>query len=378
MNQLAIHGGDPVFPEGSPSWPLRDEAVAAALQETLRDGSWGRYHGPHTDRLAQLLAEMHAVDHVTLCASGTVAVELALRGLRVGPGHEVVLAGYDFPGNFRAIEAVGAHPVLIDIDPATWCLNNNLEDLDAATRPNTRAIIVSHLHGGTADMSTLIEFSQRRGLAIVEDACQSPGAHVGARIAGTWGDIGVLSFGGSKLITAGRGGAILTANPEIHQRIKIYSERGNEAFPLSQMQAAVIIPQWMTLSERNHIRSKNVQRLHACLQDVDALTPVRPHTEDDEPSFYKLAWRLSSALSPDCQRSDFITAFHAEGLAIDAGFRGFTRRSAQRCRKVGSLRHAQRAAETTLLLHHPVLLQSPDVIGRVAEGIEKVTKALIT
>src|SRR5262245_48632502 len=100
---LAIHGGPAVFPAGPPPWPLPDDAVRDALLAAYADGNWGRYHGPYCQRLAQALAEYHAVEHVTLCCSGTVAVELGLRGLGVSPGDEVILAGYDFPGNFRAV-----------------------------------------------------------------------------------------------------------------------------------------------------------------------------------------------------------------------------------------------------------------------------------
>src|SRR5437868_5651821 len=110
---LALNGGTPAMSSGPPSWPPRDEAILAALQAAYADGSWGRYHGPHCERLRELLAEMHGTPHVWLCSSGTIAVELALRGLKVSADDEVILAAYDFPGNFRAIEAVGALPVLV-------------------------------------------------------------------------------------------------------------------------------------------------------------------------------------------------------------------------------------------------------------------------
>ena len=197
---LARDGGKPVFPEGPPSWPLMDPEVREMLLAAYADGSWGRYHGRYCDRLVQQLAQSHAIEYVWLCASGTVAVEVALRGLGIGHGDEVVLAAYDFPGNFRAIEAVGARPVLVDIDCETWCLD--ARKVEQALGKETRAIVVSHLHGGIASMSRLRVLADQHGLAIVEDACQSPGACVEGRMAGTWGDVGVLSFGGSKLLTA--------------------------------------------------------------------------------------------------------------------------------------------------------------------------------
>src|SRR5262249_4920495 len=148
---------------------------------------------------------------------------------------------YDFPGNFRAIEAIGARPVLVDLAAGAWTLD--VEQVLAAISSQTKAIIVSHLHGSLADMRRLREIADERGLAVVEDACQVPGARVEGKAAGSWGDCGVFSFGGSKLLTAGRGGAVVTNRDEVVQRIKIYCERGNDAFPMSELQAAVLEPQ---------------------------------------------------------------------------------------------------------------------------------------
>src|SRR5438067_2324742 len=163
---LAIDGGEPVFPEGPPSWPRPDAAVKAALEAAYADGSWGRYHGPHCERLWELLTELCGTRHAWLCCSGTIAVELALRGLKITPGDEVILAAYDFPGNFRAIEAVGARPVLVDLAPGTWTLD--IDQVAAAVSRETKTIIASHLHGSLADMPRLRALADQHGLAIVE------------------------------------------------------------------------------------------------------------------------------------------------------------------------------------------------------------------
>ena len=208
---LAVEGGTPVIPPGPPDWPKNDPLVWNALNAAYQSGDWGRYAGHSVPKLSEALTRYHQVDHVLPCCSGTVAVELALRAVGVKAGEEVVLAAYDFPGNFRAVEAVGAHPVLVDIDAATWCLDP--QQLACALSPDTKAVIVSHLHGGLANMRVLCELARESGLAVVEDACQAAGAVAQGRRAGTWGDVGVLSFGGSKLLTAGRGGALLTNDP---------------------------------------------------------------------------------------------------------------------------------------------------------------------
>ena len=189
-----------------------------------------------------------------------------------------------------------AHPVLVNIEPATWCLAT--DQLEAAFRDGKpRAIIVSHLHGGLADMTTICHLAGQYGVSVIEDACQATGATVQGRMAGTWGDVGVLSFGGSKLLTAGRGGALFTQRADVHQRAKIFCERGNHAFPLSELQAAVLIPQIVRLAPRNRQRAASVQRILSTLADVPELRPVVNPVERGSPSYFKLAFRLHAATS---------------------------------------------------------------------------------
>jgi dTDP-4-amino-4,6-dideoxygalactose transaminase len=351
------------------TWPLADEAVREALQRSFADGSWGRYHGPNCQRLRAELSALHGVEHVHLCSSGTMAVELALRGVKVAAGDEVILAGYDFPGNFRAVEAVAARPVLVDIEPRTWCLDP--ARLAEAIGPQTRAIIVSHLHGGMADMRRIMALAHGHGLAVVEDACQAPGATIDGRVAGTWGDVGVLSFGGSKLLTAGRGGALLTARADVHQRIKVFCERGNDAFPLSELQAAVLLPQLLRLDERNRLRRANADRVLTATSPYAALQPVQ-NRGVVEPSYYKLAWLFVGEQQSVGGRENFLAEAQSQRIPLDAGFRGFALRSSKRCRVAGELQHSAAAAARTVVLHHPVLLAGDEAIARMIERLVQI------
>src|SRR5262249_18747865 len=116
----ALLGGSPVRPQGPPGWPLPDDDVRHALLSAYQDGSWGKYHGAYVERLCQRLAQYHESEFALTCGSGTFAVELALRALKAGSGDEVILAAYDYPGNFLSVHALGAHPVLVDVDPGNW------------------------------------------------------------------------------------------------------------------------------------------------------------------------------------------------------------------------------------------------------------------
>lgn len=365
----------PAFPHGPPTWPPPDDEVREALLAAYASGDWGRYEGAHSAALIQALSEHFQREQVLLCASGTIAVEIALRGLKVAAGDEVILAGYDFPGNFRAIEAIGARPVLVDVLPDRWTIDP--AQIRLAVSPQTTAIIVSHLHGDLADLPAILALAKEHNLQVLEDACQVPGAMAGDRPVGSFGDASVLSFGGSKLLTAGRGGAVLTSRADVAQRIRAYTFRGNVAFPLSELQAAVLLPQLAKLKEQTRQRASAVRRLRDLLQPVAGLVAAPDRTEQLS-AYYKLAWRYQPAIGErktDCShptRDAVINASQAEGIAIDAGFRGFNRRSANRCRSVGNLTNCEIAATSTLLLHHPILLHEASEIELLAATIRRI------
>jgi dTDP-4-amino-4,6-dideoxygalactose transaminase len=366
----AIAGGRPVRPQGPPDWPVPDDEVLEALQAAYRDGSWGKYQGGQVTRLEQTLCAYHGVEFALACGSGTFAVELALRAVQVGPGDEVILAAYDYGGNFLGVHAVGAIPVLVDVDPDNW--NLAVERLAEAVGPATRALIVSHLHGGIVPMREVMELAAEHRLAVIEDAAQAPGSTVQGRKAGAWGDVGVLSFGGSKLLSAGRGGAILTRRADVHQRARLWQLRGNYLCPLSELQAAVLLPQMAKLDDRNTKRLRNVQTLRERLHDVPGLRPFVNRDGVGQPGYYKLGFQFD-ATTFGLPRADFVAALRAEGVAFDEGFRALhTGRSPRRFRAAVALKEAERAGEGTVVLHHPVLLRDTAEVEEVAAAVRKI------
>jgi dTDP-4-amino-4,6-dideoxygalactose transaminase len=368
----AILGGRPVRPQGPPDWPIADDQVWKALQAAYGDRSWGKYQGGNVERLENWLANNHGVEFVATCGSGTFAVELALRALKIGPGDEVILAAYDFGGNFLNVHAGGATPVLVDVDPSNW--NLAPEHLESAFSPKTRAVIVSHLHGGVVPMREVMEIAGAKGLHVIEDSAQMPGATIQGRKAGTWGDIGILSFGGSKLLTAGRGGAFMTRHADVFQRARLFLNRGNQVCPLSELQAAVLVPQLDKLDERNRQRGENVRLLLERLQALKI--PLRPFVNrccDCEPGYYKVGFQYDPAAFQGLSRERFVTAMRAEGIAMDEGFHALhVGRSPRRFRQIGDLGEATRAHESAVILHHPILLGTPAEIEEVVEAVNKV------
>lgn len=387
----AILGGVPLRPGGPPEWPPVWPEVLEVGERVLSDGSWGRYHGPHCEALRKRLVELHAIPaaplkgelqasslpEVQLCCSGTAAVELALRAARVGPGDEVILAAYDFRANFQNVLTLGATPVLVDLDADSWQLD--VSQVAAAISDRTRAIIASHLHGAQVEMSRLMPIAESHGLTVIEDACQATGAIVNGRRAGTHGHVGVLSFGGSKLLTAGRGGAVVARSPEIAQRIRLYAERGNSAYPLSELQAALLLPQVEQLEVRNRQRLENVRLLIELLQDLRGLVPIFQLPDDGSdtmPAFYKVGFQYRRFEFSGLSRDRFAAAVRAEGVALDPGFRSFPQtHSRRRYRASGGLPIAGQSDEGILVLHHPVLLGGESDVRTVARAIHRVASA---
>jgi perosamine synthetase len=368
----ALLGGEPAFPHGPPPWPPPG-MNAAVLAAAAADGSWGRYHGEHVPALEAELAAAFAVPFVLTCASGTLAVEAALRAVRVGPGDEVILAGYEYESNFLTVHALGAKPVLVDVAPHNW--NLDPAALDAAASPLTKAVLCSHLHGGLVPMKAVCEWAAPRGIGVVEDAAQAPGATVAGKPAGSWGDAGVLSFGGSKLLTAGRGGAVLARDRAVYQRAKLWLHRGVQAWaPLPELAAAVVRPQLAALPADTARRAVRARLLLNDLADVPGLTPFA-NAADAAPAYYKLGFRYDPGAF-GLTRDVFVAALRAEGVAFDAGFAALAAgRSPSRYRAAGALGEASAAGIGCVKLHHPVLGGSQDEVKRVAAAVRKVHAA---
>ena len=357
-----------------PPWPLTDERIRVAMDRMLSDGSWGRYHGPHCDALKSELTAFHEIEHVHLCSSGTSAVELALRAANVRSGDEVVLAAYDYKANFANVLTLGAKPVLVDTLPGIPVMDP--AQLAAAMTPGVKAVICSHLHGCMAPIDRIIEVARQSHATVIEDACQVQGASIHNRRAGTIGDVGVLSFGGSKLLTAGRGGAVLTQNAGIAQRLRLYTQRGNDAYPLSEMQAAVLLPQLQQLDERNQQRSHAVGTIRDALAPTAPLQMIAPVSDYIRPAWYKLAFRYDAPGSES--RIDFASRMRSLGIALDPGFQALHLTHAKsRFRPFGDLSNASLLHDQLLTLHHPVLL-SDDTnlqhligeLGKSSGGVE--------
>jgi dTDP-4-amino-4,6-dideoxygalactose transaminase len=175
------------------------------------------------DEVAAKLGSKFAIG----CASGTDALILSLLSAGIGEGDEVITTPFSFIATAGSIAYVGARPVFVDIDPATYNLNPAL--LEAAITPNTRAIMPVHLFGLPADMDPILATARAHNLVIIEDAAQAIGSRYTGRFTGTFGDYGCFSFFPSKnLGGAGDGGMITTNDPAIAERLQMLRVHGSK------------------------------------------------------------------------------------------------------------------------------------------------------
>lgn len=252
--------------------------VSEAVLEVL---SSGRYiGGPLVEGLESKLAAYTNVSECVACNSGTDALYLALRAYNIGAGDEVITTPFTFVATCETISAVGAKPVFVDIDAATF--NLDLQQVAAAITPSTKAIIPVHLFGQPVDMTALMELASSQNLLVIEDCAQSTGAMWDNQKVGSIGHIGCFSFYPTKnLGGCGDGGAITINDAEIARKIRVLKDHGQKTkyhyeeigvnSRLDSIQAAILQIKLRYLDTWNQQRQKIAARYHELLKHVPGI-----------------------------------------------------------------------------------------------------------
>ncbi len=202
------------------------DEIAAAVQKVLASGAY--IGGPAVKTFEQEFANYIGVSDCVGCNSGTDALILALRALKIGPGDEVITTPFTFFASAETISAVGATPVFVDIDPETF--NMNVDRLEAAITEKTKAIMPVHIFGQPMDMTRLMDIATRHNLAVIEDCAQSVGAQWQSQKVGSIGHIGCFSFYPTKNLGAcGDGGAVTTNDPALAAAMRMLKEHGQSS-----------------------------------------------------------------------------------------------------------------------------------------------------
>lgn len=227
--QLALRGGAPVVPKGTivERWPLVEESDIAAVVDTLRSGRLSWINNDAVPALEKAWAEYIGARYCLALNSGTAALHAAVAASGVEPGDEVLVPALTFLASATAVIHHQGLPVFVDVDPRTFTLDP--AKLEERITDRTKAVIVVHLHGLPADMDPILAIARRRGLKVIEDACQAPGAFYKGRKAGSIGDMAAYSImAGKNLPTPGEGGLFTTDDPELCEAadmIKMFGEK---------------------------------------------------------------------------------------------------------------------------------------------------------
>lgn len=348
------------------------EEVLAAFDEALCGMQLNL--GPNVQAFEREWAEFSQVQYAVGVGNGTEALHLLLRAHDIGPGDEVITTSFTFIATIEAIVQTGATPVLVDIDPRTFCISP--EAVAEAITPATRAVVAVHLYGHPADMGALAEVIGDRDILVLEDAAQAHGARYCGQRVGGLGDGAAFSFYLSKNLAAyGEGGIVTTNDERVAERIRalrvhgslekyVHEELGYNS-RLDELQAAVLRIKLRRLEGWNEARRRHATYYHERLADVaDLELPV-------EEEWAEHVYHLYTVRSP--RRDELVAALSAAGIGNAIHYRvpcHLQRALAHLGYGEGSLPETERAANEVLSLPmYPELTE--EQLDRVCDVVRK-------
>lgn len=288
MEKLALYGGTPVreqpLPPGYKGGLLLGEEEADRTGQVIRGRAPFRYYGMEPQYSVRALENKMAghlgVPYVLGVSSGTAALIVAMKALGIGSGDKVIIPAVTFLATAGAVVACNAVPVFADADES---LNLIPEQLECVYDDEVKAVIAVHIDGVACEMDKIAAFAKKKGIRVIEDTAQSLGTTYLGRQAGTWGDIGTFSFQMQKVLSAGEGGAVATADARWFERAVRYHDQGSfrererygiasddernaffgENYRMNELTGAVLAEQWSRLDgiigamRRHHRRIKS-------------------------------------------------------------------------------------------------------------------------
>ncbi len=299
--------------------PALLEELLGAVREVAQQGAFTL--GRHVEAFEREFAAYCETDHAIGVSSGTDALALALRALRIGPGDEVIVPANSFIATAEAVSAVGATPLLVDVDPDTHLIT--AAHVAAAITPRVRCVIPVHLYGATVDMDPLLELAREARIHVVEDACQAHGARYRGRRVGTLGALGCFSFYPAKNLGAwGDGGAVVTADPALADRVRLLRAHGERpryhhrevgaTARLDALQAAVLRRKLVRLEHCNEQRRQLGAALRERLAGNSLVDPVQLPFDGADHVYHLFVVRCSErdALRAHLEREGVASAIH--------------------------------------------------------------------
>ena len=392
---LAIDGGTPAVEKPLPRWPFFGNEEIEAATTVLASGKVNYWTGDEGRQFEREYAAFVGTEHAIALANGTVALELALHSLGIGPEGEVIVPSRTFIATASCAAIQGFIPVVADVDFISG--NLTAETIAPLLSPRTKAIIAVHLAGWPCDMDPILELADQHGIRVIEDCAQAHGATYKGRAVGSIGDVGAFSVCQDKILsTGGEGGLITTNDEQLWSRAWSFKDHGksfdavyrrehpigfrwlHESFGtnwrLTEMQSAIGRVLLRKLPESLELRRRNAQILDQAFSRIPALRVVKPAT-DFAHAYYKYYVYVRPELLRDgWNRDRIMAAIEAEGVPCSTGgcceiYRERAFPSAWR--RPARLTNAAQLAETSLMfLVHPTL--TTDHMYAVAAAVEKV------
>lgn len=325
---------------GLPPWPHYDEDEVEAVAAVLRSGKVNYWTGEQCRLFEREYAEYVGCSHAVSLANGTVALELALHALGIGPGDEVITTSRTFIASASCAVARGATPVFADVDADSQ--NITLENIRRVATPKTRAIIAVHLAGWPCDMDSIMAFAGDRGIKVIEDCAQAHGATYRGKPVGSWGHAAAFSFCQDKIIsTGGEGGMLMTNDEPVWKKAWAYKDHGksydavyNQQHPsgfrwlhesfgsnwrMTEMQAAIGRIQLRKLPGWVARRRKNAAILTEAFARIPGLRVTRPPEEVGHAYYRYYVFVEPEALRTGWDRDRIMQAVNDEGVSCSSG-----------------------------------------------------------
>lgn len=278
--------------------PTFDDSERLALNNYMLQGGWGTEF-KMTRRFEDMIKDYTGAKHCWIMPNGTLSLSCALAAVGVGVGDEVIVPDYTMAATPNSVHLIGAKAVFVDIDRETLCMD--FDQMKAAINEKTKAVLLVSINGRCpTQIEHFISFCKSKGIYIIEDAAQSLGSFYNNVHLGRFGDIGSFSFSAPKIITTGQGGALITDNDELADRIKKLRDFGRESggsdhyltmgwnLKFSDFQAVVGIEQMKKLPERV-IRKKKMGRLYSdLLEGIKGVQVIKTDFDSVPPWFFDI------------------------------------------------------------------------------------------
>jgi dTDP-4-amino-4,6-dideoxygalactose transaminase len=320
-------------PEPFPAWPIIDQTEERAILETLRSGKWYRGNGKSVARFETAYAQLTGAKTCLATANGTAALFTSLNAIGVEPGDEVIVPPYTFIATINVVLRHHALPVFVDTDPETFQMD--ARKLEAAITPRTRAIVPVHLGGSVCDLDAILEIAKRRGVPVLEDACQAHLAEWRGKKVGTLGQAGCFSFQASKNLNSGEGGAILTNDEDLRERCFAFHNNGSGErsigsnftyssdgcnLRMTEFQASLLLAQMTRIEAQAKVRAENAQYLTSMLKEIPGIAPARTYAGCTRNAYHLYMFRYDKAQFAGLPRATFLKALAAEGVPCSGGY----------------------------------------------------------